>query len=557
MKRLSVIVFLLVTTATASATVTTSLRTAHFAPTVSTSTFTIPFHFVAKEHLRVVRTLESTGVETTLTLGQHYTVTLPSGSASGRVTLSTAIDSSYELDITRVIPVTQTTSFISEGAYSAKRHEDAFDKLTMLIQQIQDAVAGDEAAITAHEGEGDPHDQYALLPGRAGGQHLRGGTASGENLQLSSTAHATKGKVIFGTAGTSAYDETNDRLGIGTASPTSTLHIIGDALVTDDILVAGGMVVGFSGTPVDGALLVGNADFSLKLVGGNPTISFDDTDDDDLVFDILNNDLEFRIAGTDEFKISGTRVYVADKLGINTTSPSYALDVAGSALFDEKVLITAQTSGGVDAGAIQPVDASTALTLSGAEISQSPTSASRASITVYGNTWAEADRNNTIHMRAPGTAADIAIDIDAGNGATRFLAAQGVILNRPVIDAGASTDLESAIGQHCGGVVYTDNDEATIYLPCAPPVGCEITAINSAASGAANIKLLVGQTCTTDEIKGVCSNSAADVALAITGAGYANNTQVTANTGDSITVVYRGAPVEWFVTGCTGIWEDI
>lgn len=42
----------------------------------------------------------------------------------------------------------------------------------------------------------DDHAQYALLVGRAGGQLLRGGTASGEDLQLQSTSHSTRGRVI-------------------------------------------------------------------------------------------------------------------------------------------------------------------------------------------------------------------------------------------------------------------------------------------------------------------------------------------------------------------------
>ena len=37
------------------------------------------------------------------------------------------------------------------------------------------------------------HTQFALLAGRAGGQSLIGGTATGENLDLESTSHATKG----------------------------------------------------------------------------------------------------------------------------------------------------------------------------------------------------------------------------------------------------------------------------------------------------------------------------------------------------------------------------
>jgi hypothetical protein len=49
-----------------------------------------------------------------------------------------------------------------------------------------------------------------------------GNTTSGGNLTLSSTSHATKGKIIFGT---SAYDEVNNRLGITTASPAALLDL--------------------------------------------------------------------------------------------------------------------------------------------------------------------------------------------------------------------------------------------------------------------------------------------------------------------------------------------
>ncbi len=45
---------------------------------------------------------------------------------------------------------------------------------------------------------------------------IKGSTSSGGTLTLSSTSNATKGKILFGT---SAYDEVNNRLGIGDASP--------------------------------------------------------------------------------------------------------------------------------------------------------------------------------------------------------------------------------------------------------------------------------------------------------------------------------------------------
>lgn len=52
--------------------------------------------------------------------------------------------------------------------------------------------------------------------GISGGSTLVGGTAASETLTFSTTSHATKGKIIFGT---SAYDEANNWLGIGTTSP--------------------------------------------------------------------------------------------------------------------------------------------------------------------------------------------------------------------------------------------------------------------------------------------------------------------------------------------------
>lgn len=84
-----------------------------------------------------------------------------------------------------------------------------------------------DATLTGIGTVGDPlsvvdEGIYALLLGRAGGQTLIGGTASGEDLTLQSTSDATKGKILFGT---SAYDEVNNRLGIGTTSPNNKLNI--------------------------------------------------------------------------------------------------------------------------------------------------------------------------------------------------------------------------------------------------------------------------------------------------------------------------------------------
>lgn len=55
-----------------------------------------------------------------------------------------------------------------------------------------------------------------------------GGTLSGNNITFSSTSNATKGKILFGT---SAYDEVNNRLGIGTTTPLNKLDVYGNLTI--------------------------------------------------------------------------------------------------------------------------------------------------------------------------------------------------------------------------------------------------------------------------------------------------------------------------------------
>lgn len=50
-----------------------------------------------------------------------------------------------------------------------------------------------------------------------------GSNASGEDIEIQSTSHAVKGKICIGS--NAAYDQANDRLGIGIKSPSTDLHI--------------------------------------------------------------------------------------------------------------------------------------------------------------------------------------------------------------------------------------------------------------------------------------------------------------------------------------------
>lgn len=82
-----------------------------------------------------------------------------------------------------------------------------------------------------------------LSTGVTGGQTVTGGTASGNNLTLSSTTNSTKGKLLFGT---SAYDEANNRLGLGTATPNQQLELTGNIRMVNTTTTGGATYKGTS-----------------------------------------------------------------------------------------------------------------------------------------------------------------------------------------------------------------------------------------------------------------------------------------------------------------------
>ncbi|EPT5900745.1 phage tail protein, partial [Escherichia coli] len=59
------------------------------------------------------------------------------GYNGGNIILSKELVSGYQISISRELPVTQETDLRNQGKFFAEVHEDAFDKLTMLIQQVR------------------------------------------------------------------------------------------------------------------------------------------------------------------------------------------------------------------------------------------------------------------------------------------------------------------------------------------------------------------------------------------------------------------------------------
>lgn len=99
-------------------------------------TISFPYTFrIFKKSDLVVQVVDLNENITELILDTDYTVTGAGGYSGGSVILSSPLAAGYQISISRELPVTQETDLRNQGKFFAEVHEDAFDKLTMLIQQ--------------------------------------------------------------------------------------------------------------------------------------------------------------------------------------------------------------------------------------------------------------------------------------------------------------------------------------------------------------------------------------------------------------------------------------
>lgn len=108
-----------------------------------TTAFPVPFYFQSSSHLTVKTILA--GTTTTLALGSGYAVSGEGAASGGTVTTTAPPASGATVRIERVVPLTQTVAFRTQGKFTPKLHEDALDKLTMGLQQVRRDVSDLEA----------------------------------------------------------------------------------------------------------------------------------------------------------------------------------------------------------------------------------------------------------------------------------------------------------------------------------------------------------------------------------------------------------------------------
>ena len=101
----------------------------------STGPFLFGFKFYQNGEIIVVKT-DSAEVETVLSEGADYTLSGAGLDTGGSVTLNAVLAIGESLSVSRVIDILQETAFRNQGAFYPELHETAFDKLTMMVQQV-------------------------------------------------------------------------------------------------------------------------------------------------------------------------------------------------------------------------------------------------------------------------------------------------------------------------------------------------------------------------------------------------------------------------------------
>jgi|GEM_PF-1495845 len=123
---------------------------------------------------------------------------------------------------------------------------------------------------------------------------------------------------------------TNDNVGVGTISPTSKFHVVGESNL-NGVKVDSGIVTSKSGIVTD-TTFYGNLvskDISVSADNGTEIFSVDGSDTDSTIFEIVDtNDAQILGVTTDANIIFGGATGIAS-VGIGSTLPTVALDVSG------------------------------------------------------------------------------------------------------------------------------------------------------------------------------------------------------------------------------------
>jgi hypothetical protein len=175
-------------------TVSTTTRRVAYSGNGSTTAFSVPFVFFGASELQVIARA-SDGVETVQALSTNYTVSGGNG-ATGTVTAVVAPPVGVSWTIIRQTARTQLTDYVPNDPFPAQTHERALDRLTAIVQEVEDGVFN---ALSFPVTEPGPY----VLPSSTdrAGKFLAFDSVTGVPVLSAGTGSTPSGLTIFTVAG--------------------------------------------------------------------------------------------------------------------------------------------------------------------------------------------------------------------------------------------------------------------------------------------------------------------------------------------------------------------
>lgn len=122
-------------------TVSSATASATYTGNGTTTDFSVPFYFLVDGDLKISQKDGVTGVVSVLALNSDYTLTGAGNEAGGTASFATAPATGDSIYIERNVSAVQETAYPDNSPFPAASHEMALDRLTMLDQQNETAIA--------------------------------------------------------------------------------------------------------------------------------------------------------------------------------------------------------------------------------------------------------------------------------------------------------------------------------------------------------------------------------------------------------------------------------
>lgn len=120
-------------------TVSSNVNTTQFLGSGSSGPFSFGFKFYNNEEIAVIF-IDTQGNSTLYAEGMHYTLSGAGDPDGGILNLASPLLADEKIKVIRTLDIVQATAFKNQGAFYPELHEDTFDKLTMILQQLDSRI---------------------------------------------------------------------------------------------------------------------------------------------------------------------------------------------------------------------------------------------------------------------------------------------------------------------------------------------------------------------------------------------------------------------------------